>query len=149
MFFRATKALAALALAAVTACAGRAPVATLSELDDGHSSSGVRANVLTASQLRNENGSLLDAMTRRLFTMSVDNRFQCPAITLRGNTNTVPGITEPEVFVDGMRSMDTCILRLISATDVSRVEVYPSGFTDRPGYSHSSHGLILVFTRRH
>lgn len=148
MSFRAPMAITAIAMVLTTACAGRAPMTSHPDSDVESLRSGIRGNVLTSTQLRNESGPLLEAMARRLNSMRVDNRFQCPAITLRGNTNTVPGLTEPDVYVDGIRALDTCILGLITASDVGRVEVYPSGITDRPGYSSSAHGLILVFTRR-
>jgi hypothetical protein len=138
----------ALAMVFMAGCAGRAPVAGISDIDSHDSRSGVRSNVLTATELQNEGGSLLEAMVRRLNSFRVDNRFQCPAISLRGSVNTVPGLTEPDIFIDGIRAIDTCILGMISATDVGRVEVYPSGITERPGYSNSAHGLILVFTRK-
>lgn len=148
MSFKVPMAITTIAMVVTTACAGRAPAPVRYENDHASSRSGIRSTVLNSEQLQNESGSLIDVMDRRIFNMRVDKRFQCPAITLRGNTNTVPGVTEPEVFVDGIRSLDTCILSLMSASDVSLVEIYPSGFTDRPGYSASAHGLILVFTRK-
>ncbi len=49
--------------------------------------------------------------------------------------------------MDGTRALDTCILGMLRAGDVRRVEIYPMGVTTRPGYSPHSHGLILVFLR--
>jgi hypothetical protein len=63
--------------------------------------------------------------------------------------NSVPGITDPLVYLDGTRTRDTCILEQLRATDVERVEIYPMGVTTRPGYSTHPHGLILVFMREH
>ena len=54
---------------------------------------------------------------------------------------------EPHVYVDGIRSADTCILDSLRSHDVSSVEVYPQGFTNRPGYASHAQGLILVFMR--
>jgi len=49
--------------------------------------------------------------------------------------------------VDGARATDTCVLESLRATDIGRVEVYPQGFTSRPGYRTHAEGLILVFMR--
>ena len=57
------------------------------------------------------------------------------------------GLTEPEVYVDGLRGADTCILNNLVVSDVRRVEVYSQGVTGRPGYVTSARGLILIFTR--
>jgi hypothetical protein len=148
MSFRVHLALTTLALVALTGCGrGMAPASIQSDPDPQDRASGARATVLTSAQLKDESGSLLETMSRRLFNIRVDNRFSCPAISLRGSQNTVPGVTEPTVYVDGTRTVDTCILNLLNATDVARVEIYPMGFTSRPGYTTNSHGLILVFTR--
>jgi hypothetical protein len=56
-------------------------------------------------------------------------------------------LTNPHVYVDGTRTTDTCILETLRAEDVERIEVYPQGFTTRPGYGTHANGLILVFMR--
>jgi hypothetical protein len=53
----------------------------------------------------------------------------------------------PQVYVDGTRATDTCILQSLRSDDVDSVEVYPMGVTKRPGYATHAHGLILVFLR--
>ena len=40
---------------------------------------------------------------------------------------------------------DTCILNQLAVVDISRVEVYPNGITQRPSYPARSTGLILIF----
>jgi hypothetical protein len=147
MSYRVAPILAACAALAIAGCVGRAPVGNISELDSNDRVTGTHATVITGADLRNESGSLLETMSRRLVSFRVDNSFRCPAITLRGNSNTVPGLTDPLVYVDGTRTLDTCILSMLTAADVARVEIYPMGFTDRPGYMAHSHGLILVFMR--
>lgn len=94
-----------------------------------------------------ESGMLLDAMVRRIPTMRIRFDTRCPAISLRGQ-NTAPGLTDPEVYVDGLRGVDTCILNHLAVADVRLVEVYAQGVTSRPGYVTSPRGLILVFTRQ-
>lgn len=135
---------AALALAALAGCAGAASSRYIAQ-----PSSQVPANafVLDRTQLGDREGALLDAMTGRVPGFRVDQSASCPAITLRGNVNSVPGITEPQVYVDGTRALDTCILGMLRAGDVERVEIYPLGVTSRPGYRGNAHGLILVFMR--
>jgi len=50
------------------------------------------------------------------------------------------------IGVRGWRhATDTCILESLRAQDVESVEIYPMGFTTRPGYASHAHGLILVF----
>lgn len=89
---------------------------------------------------------LLDALIRRVPTMRVRFDAPCPVISLRGS-NTAPGLTDPEVYVDGVRGADTCILATLASADVRLVEVYSQGVTGRPGYVTSARGLILVFRR--
>ena len=67
-------------------------------------------------------------------------------MTLRSAV-TFQGVVNPHVYVDGTRATDTCVLESLRTVDVERVEVYPQGFTTRPGYGTHAHGLILVFMR--
>lgn len=101
--------------------------------------------IITQEDLRDQSGSLLRALARQVTTMRVIPHSPCPGIELRGQ-NTVPGITEPQVYVNGTRTTDTCILTSLAAPDVERVEIYPMGVAPRAGYATSAHGLILVFT---
>ena len=103
--------------------------------------------VLDREELAAETGMLLDVMARRIPVMRINFERACPTITLRG-VNTVPGLTEPEVYVDGLRGADTCILNHLATADVRLVEIYSQGVTSRPGYVTSARGLVLVFTRR-
>lgn len=105
------------------------------------------AVVLTGAALHDGRGSVLDAMAGKVPNF----RFrrvaqQCPLIALRGAASTT-SITGPHVYVDGSRSTDTCILETLSTRDVERVEVYPQGYTTRPGYGRNANGLILLFMR--
>lgn len=148
MFDRIPMIITTLAAITIAGCAtGRAPANYEANLDPEDRASGSRATVLTGEQLRDEHGSLLDTMSRRISNLQVDNRFACPAISLRGHQNTVPGISDPLVYIDGGRALDTCILGSLNAAEVERVEIYPMGFTTRPGYAVNAHGLILVFMR--
>lgn len=109
-------------------------------------SAGPNAIVLEGKDLGDRRGSLLDAMVGRVPILKVNRAHPCPALALRGQ-NTVPGVTEPKVYVDGTRAQDTCVLTGLRAVDVERVEIYPLGVTSRPGYDMHSRGLILVFLR--
>lgn len=107
----------------------------------------IGAVVLGDDVLREQNAPLLDVMERNIPTLMVRaGSGHCPALSLRG-PNTAPGLTDPRVYVDGTRTLDTCILTSLRAGDVRRVEIYPMGVTRRPGYSPHTHGLILVFLR--
>ena len=72
---------------------------------------------------------------------------RCPLLELRGK-DSMEGSNDPDVYVDGTRTTDTCPLIQIQAAQTDRVEVYPLGMTSRPGYPGSGHGLILIFLAR-
>ena len=71
----------------------------------------------------------------------------CPMLEMRGK-DSVEGNNNPDVYVDGTRTTDTCPLTTIPAVQTDRIEVYPMGMTSRPGYPSSGHGLILIFLSR-
>lgn len=103
--------------------------------------------VLTGASLTDGKGDLLATMMGKVPNFRVRRvRQQCPQITLR-NAVSYQSVVNPHVYVDGARATDTCILESLPAIDVSRVEVYPNGFTNRPGYGRHAHGLILIFMR--
>jgi len=105
------------------------------------------AIVLTGSALTDGPGTVLAAMSGKVPNLRVQHRGgRCPEITLR-NTQSFQSDLNPHVYVDGTRSTDTCILESLRTADVERVEVYPQGFTTRPGYGTHANGLILVFMR--
>ena len=113
--------------------------------------SGVRleagAFVLTGVALEDGPGNLLATLTGKIPNFRLQrNSHGCPIITLR-NAVVFQGTVAPHVYVDGTRATDTCVLRSLRTIDVARVEVYPQGFTRRPGYGTHAHGLILVFMR--
>ena len=107
------------------------------------------AIILTGSALTDGSGTVLAAISGKVPNFRVQRRGnRCPEITLRNNVSfTAQENANPDVYVDGTRATDTCILDTIRADDVDRVEVYPQGFTTRPGYGTQATGLILVFMR--
>ncbi len=105
------------------------------------------ALVLRGDQLRMENGRpVLEALRAELPEVHIGMGSSCPALAMRGPD---PGLGQPEptVYVDGVPASDTCVLEELPTDLVARVEVYPSGFTPRPGYASNASGLILLFTR--
>jgi hypothetical protein len=104
------------------------------------------AVVLVGAALNDGRGTVLDAMAGKVPNFRFRRTGQCPQIALRSTVN-ARSVSSPHVYVDGTRSTDTCILDTISTRNVERVEVYPQGFTKRPGYGRNAHGLILVFLR--
>lgn len=119
--------------------------------DEGEEASGVSfergAVVLSGAALMDGSGSVLGAMTGKVPNFRVQqNGNGCPGITLRSYVSYV-GLANPHVYVDGTRATDTCVLETLRTNDVQRVEVYPQGFTRRPGYGTHAPGLILVFMR--
>jgi hypothetical protein len=106
------------------------------------------AVILTGRSLTDGPGTVLAAMSGKVPNLKVRRQIgQCPQLILRGHSSFVEGIENPHVYVDGTRSTDTCILETLRTDDVVRVEVYPQGYTTRPGYAPHSAGLILVFMR--
>jgi hypothetical protein len=106
------------------------------------------AVVLTGVALTDGPGSLLDTMRGKIPGFSLHRGPDiCPEISLRGAVS-FAGTVSPAVYVDGARATDTCVLESLRAADIERVEVYPMGFTTRPGYRSHGQGLILVFMRR-
>ncbi|MBI2536923.1 MAG: hypothetical protein HYW06_08195 [Gemmatimonadetes bacterium] len=132
-------------LVAAMACASRqAP--RPNEIEDGVSFQ-KGAVFLTGSALGDGPGSLLGTMMGKVPNFRVRHvGNECPQITLRSNV-TFMGVVNPHVYIDGTRATDTCVLESLRKEDVERVEVYPQGFTTRPGYGTHAHGLILVFMR--
>jgi len=126
----------------------------------GCASSGVRAErgeraerseggrfVLEGAALEDGPGSLLGTLMGKVPGMRVRQQTdQCPHIALRTDVS-FRSVHNPYVYVDGTRATNTCVLETLRKEDVERVEVYPQGFTQRPGYGYHSGGLILVFMR--
>ena len=106
------------------------------------------AIIVSGVALEDGPGSLLAAMSGKVpnFRVRRPSADPCPEITLRGHSS-FQNVANPLVYVDGSRTNDTCILDSIRSDDVERVEVYPQGFTTRPGYGTHGPGLILVFMR--
>lgn len=94
--------------------------------------------------------SLLDVIRKAIPQMRIvrdANPASCPFIDLRGRDRLF-GASNPDIYVDGTRTIDTCPLVTMQAMNARRVEVYPLGVTPRAGYPSSGHGLILVFLQR-
>ena len=107
------------------------------------------ATIVGAQELHRSNGSVLRAIMGKVPNMKVSFRDmgRCPSIAMRSFEDHYGG-DFPGVYVDGTHVRDTCVLETLDARDVERVEVYPMGFTQRPGYAANNNGLILVFLRR-
>jgi hypothetical protein len=135
-------------LSALTVLAACAPARKgASARNEGGVSFERGATVLEGIALQDGPGSLLAAMAGKVPSFRVERKSgQCPSISLRSQIS-FQGVVMPHVYVDGTRALDTCILDSLQTADVERVEVYPLGFTTRPGYGTHSHGLILVFLR--
>jgi len=106
--------------------------------------------ILTGDALKADVGwTVLDAIRRAMPQIQVSDwtTGNCPVLVLRGRDSVV-GNSDPDVYVDGTRTNDTCPLTTLQAIQTSRVEVYPQGVTSRPGYPSRGHGLILIFLQR-
>ena len=107
--------------------------------------------VLTGQELSGNLGwTILDAIKRAMPQMQVSDWTQpnnCPNVQLRGQDSLVGG-SNPDVYVDGTRTVDTCPLVTLQASQARRIEIYPQGVAPRPGYPSQGHGLILIFLQR-
>lgn len=104
------------------------------------------ATIIEEDVLRHAGGSILNILPSYVAGMQVRHNSGCPEITLRGKKSLVNS-NDPVVYVDGTRSGNTCVLDSLVPSDVQRVEVYPMGITQRPGYRGNPNGLILVFMK--
>ncbi len=106
------------------------------------------AIVVSGVALQDGAGSVLGTLEGKVPSMQVQRHVgRCPQINLRSHARVIGTIINPHVYVDGTRATDTCILESLRAQDVESVEVYPMGYTKRPGYGTHGQGLILVFMR--
>jgi len=116
-----------------------------------HSSGTTGSLILTGRALSGDPGrTVLDAIRHSMPQLRITGWTQynrCPLLELRGK-DSVEGSNDPDVYVDGTRTSDTCPLVTIQAVSAERIEVYPLGMTSRPGYPSSGHGLILIFLAR-
>lgn len=134
-----------LCLAALAACARHASaVARNGDLEPEVRSSG-GATIITANILQQQSRSLLDLMKVRVPSMQVIDDQPCPDVYLRGRS-TVMTPSNPAIYVDGQRANNTCILDMVDAINLDRVEIYPSG-QPKGGYLADPYGVILIFLR--
>jgi hypothetical protein len=127
-----------IALGAALGCGGGASTATRTSSPNGS------ATVIQGSEL---SGNLLQSLRNRVPSMTVsEGSGECPRISFRGQRALEH--RPPTVYVDGAMMLDTCILNQISAMEVERVEVYPSGNASLPGVQRNPFGVILVYRIR-
>src|SRR5690606_8386698 len=128
------------ALLALTACAST-PRADQDRSEGDHSS--VSRVVIQVSDMDSP-VNLVTLIQSRVTNLQVRRNAQCPELEFRGR-NSMMMSTPAGVYVNGQKTVNTCVLDLLDPRDVSLVEVYPAGVTNRPGYHATAGGLILVF----
>lgn len=103
------------------------------------------------AQASDAGASLADALRRNVPSLRVDRGGQpgsCPRIQLRG-IKSIMLSSEPEVYVNGVRHGDTCILDILPPDHVQAVQVYGAGQSPPSvGLRSSPGGLILVYLKR-
>jgi hypothetical protein len=121
------------------------PVSDDATLPPGnHGANGI---VLAGAALDDHGGTLLSFLFMRMSGMTVDrSTYPCPSIQLRGRKSLF-GSNSPVIYVDGVRTANSCVLEMLNTRDLTRVEVYPMGVSLRPGYEAHPNGLILVFVK--
>jgi hypothetical protein len=104
------------------------------------------AFVLAGDQLWQRSSDLLSIISNRISAVQVRRSGHCPNITMRGQ-KTYIGPTDADIYVNGTRAGNTCLLELMRTEDVERVEVYPMGVTGTPGVAPNPNGVILIYLR--
>jgi hypothetical protein len=149
--FRALPHLAALAVLALGCKTSRAFDRTTEPGGRRLSRTTTGSLIITGRALSADPGrTVLDAIRHEMPQLRIAGWTQytrCPLLEMRGK-DSVEGTNNPDVYVDGTRTTDTCPLTTIQAVQTERIEVYPMGMTSRPGYPSSGHGLILIFLAR-
>jgi len=143
--------LAVLPVSLACACASARQFDRSTEPGAGNAPTTVDVRVLTEEQLSvNPGWTVLDALHNTIPGLKIRNLQppECPILLLRGQDTIVEGTSNPDVYVDGTRTNDTCTLTALQAAQVRRVEVYPLGYAPRAGYPGGAHGLILIFMKR-
>ncbi len=143
--------LALLPLTVVSACATGHHFDRSTEPGASETPTTVDVKVLTEDQLSvNPGWSVLDALHNTIPGLKIRSVQPpgCPILLLRGQDTIQEGTSNPDVYVDGTRTNDTCTLTSLQAAQVRRVEVYPMGYSPRAGYPGGAHGLILIFLKR-
>lgn len=140
-----TSALAIFTVLAASACAPAQKSRAAAGVSDLPGSNNAAGYVLSGRSLQEHGGTLLAYLYGRVSGMQVDySAFPCPAVQIRGRKSMF-GSSDPVVYVDGARAANSCVLESLLTRDLSRVEVYPMGVTNKPGYEAHPNGLILVF----
>lgn len=140
---RTVEALAVTAVALLGACAHNRPAQPTVDARPGRGG----PTVIAADELHEGSVGLMDLLQRHLANMQVLHTAECPLVYLRGRS-TVMTPSNPTIYVDGQEAANTCILETLNSLDLDRVEVYPSGVSNRPGYRTAPYGLIIIFLRR-
>ena len=133
--------IAALSLTAILGCSRNSAPGNA----DGGGKQGA-AMVIDEHELQHAGGNVLNILPSHVAGMRVRRTDGCPEILMRG-TRSMMNSNDPIVYVDGTRSGNTCVLESLVPSDIHRIEVYPMGVTQRPGYRNSPNGLILVFMK--
>ncbi|HUE96646.1 MAG TPA: TonB-dependent receptor plug domain-containing protein [Longimicrobiaceae bacterium] len=133
--------LASALVLAVSGCAGNFGGGT------GEAGPGASSATLTLSgqQLRGASANLLTAMRSRMSSMRVqEGSGRCPEVSFRGKKSMF-GDNTAVVYVDGIRTTNTCILTTLAVAEIDRVEIYTSGIAPRPPVKSHPNGLILIY----
>ncbi|HEX5180989.1 MAG TPA: Plug domain-containing protein [Gemmatimonadaceae bacterium] len=132
------------ATALAFACAGHAPPKTRAGPARSDVQSAGDAIILSGNILSQQSRSLLTLLKARIPSVQIVDDQPCPDVYLRGRA-TIVTPSNPAIYVDGQRATNTCILDMVNALDIDRVEIYPSG--EPRGYLSDPYGVILIFLR--
>lgn len=141
-----TSLLALITVSAVSACAPAQKTRAAAGVSDLPGRNNTAGYVLSGPSLQDHGGTLLAFLFSRISGMQVDySTIPCPSVQIRGRKSMF-GSNDPVVYVDGARTANSCVLEQLLTRDLQRVEVYPMGVSNKPGYEAHPNGLILVFS---
>lgn len=116
----------------------------------GHGEAGTGAPsgaIVVAGDDLSTSGVLLEALRHKVPTLRVDRgQGACPIVIVRGQA-IGRQVGSANIYVDGTRMRDTCILQQLLSSDVDRVELYPVA-GGRPGGMAAGPGGLIVITLR-
>jgi hypothetical protein len=72
----------------------------------------------------------------------------CARFILRG-IKSITGPPDPDIYIDGSRTADSCVLDALPSSNVAMIEVYSSGQMPRSASINPGLGGVILITTKH
>jgi hypothetical protein len=93
-----------------------------------------------------------DILARRVSTLRVmrgtGRMGSCARFVLRG-IKSITGPPDPEIYIDGARTADSCVLDGLPSSNVAMIEVYSAGQMPRSASINPGLGGVILITTKH